>query len=124
MSIVAARMAAPAAVTVVYIPAGAPTDGEPIFLLASDPIVLAYPCLPWVTHPERVGPQRVRLCHSSPPFAHSFCAIRLALTQLKHCCSFYPFLAHNYFQCSGLVSMVHGAGDERPPCLCAIRQDS
>ena len=72
----------------------------------------------------RVGPQRVRLCHSSPPFAHSFCAIRLALTQLKHCCSFYPFLAHNYFQCSGLVSMVHGAGDERPPCLCAIRQDS
>ena len=55
MSIVAARMAAPAAVTVVYIPAGAPTGGEPIFLLASDPIVLAYPCLPWVTHPAAGG---------------------------------------------------------------------
>ena len=52
MSIVATRMAA---VTVVHIPAGAPTDEEPIFLLASDPIVLSYPCLPWATHPAAGG---------------------------------------------------------------------
>ena len=55
MFIVAARMAAVAAVIVVHIPAGASTDEEPIFLLASDPIVLAYPCLPWVTHPAAGG---------------------------------------------------------------------
>ena len=52
MSVVAAKMAA---VTVVHIPAGAPTDEEPIFLLASDPIVLSYPCLPWATHPAAGG---------------------------------------------------------------------
>ena len=44
-----------AAVTVVHIPARAPTDEEPIFLLASDPIVLSYPCLPWATHPAAGG---------------------------------------------------------------------
>ena len=55
MFIVAARMAAVAAVVVVHIPAGASTDEEPIFLLASDPIVLSYPCLPWVTHPAAGG---------------------------------------------------------------------
>ena len=51
-----------AAVTAVFIPAGPPSDDEPLFLLANDPYVLGYPCLPWTPHPTAGGvPARASL---------------------------------------------------------------
>ena len=51
-----------AAVTAVFIPAGPPSDDEPLFLLANDPFVLGYPCLPWTPHPPAGGvPARASL---------------------------------------------------------------
>ena len=54
-------MAAP---TVVAIPAGAITPDLDIFLVATDPFVVGYPCLPWRHHPAAAGaPARASLAH-------------------------------------------------------------
>ena len=53
-------MAAP---TVVAIPGGATPDMD-IFLVATDPFVVGYPCLPWRHHPAAAGaPARASLPH-------------------------------------------------------------
>ena len=46
------------------IPAGAITPDLDIFLVATDPFVVGYPCLPWRHHPAAAGaPARASLAH-------------------------------------------------------------
>ena len=47
-----------------HIPPGPPSDAEPLFLLANDPFVLGYPCLPWLLHPAAgAAPARASVPH-------------------------------------------------------------
>ena len=63
-----------AAVTVVHIPPGPPSDDEPLFLLANDPFVLGYPCMPWLLHPSAgATPARASVPH--------FIAVRVFLVR-------------------------------------------
>ena len=54
-----------AVATTVYIPVGPPQDDESIFLLANDPFVLGFPCLPWTMDPAAGGtPARASLSNA------------------------------------------------------------